>query len=66
MQCGSSSGAKVFASKKTLFALEQARDDIARRRLRWKTWQGDLDPERLVFINETWIKTNMTPLLGWG
>jgi transposase len=25
-----------------------------------------LDPERLVFIDETWIKTNMTPLRGWG
>lgn len=25
-----------------------------------------LDPERLVFIDETWIKTNMTPIRGWG
>jgi transposase len=25
-----------------------------------------LDPERLVFIDETWIKTNMAPLRGWG
>lgn len=24
-----------------------------------------LDPERLVFIDETWIKTNMAPLRGW-
>ena len=23
-------------------------------------------PERLVFIDETWIKTNMAPLRGWG
>ncbi|WEX77242.1 IS630 family transposase [Sinorhizobium numidicum] len=52
--------------KKTLFALEQARADIARRRERWKTFQRNLDPERLVFIDETWIKTNMTPLRGWG
>ncbi|CCV05846.1 hypothetical protein MESS2_1680025 [Mesorhizobium metallidurans STM 2683] len=27
---------------------------------------GVLDPERLVFIDETWIKTNMAPLRGWG
>ena len=39
---------------------------MARRRRRWKAWQGRFDPERLVFIDETWIKTNMTPLRGWG
>jgi transposase len=66
MRCGSSSDAKGCASKKTLFALEQARADIARRRQRWKAWQGGLDPGQLVFIDETWIKTNMTPLRGWG
>ena len=27
---------------------------------------GHLDPRRLVFIDETWIKTNMAPLRGWG
>ena len=52
--------------KKTLFALEQARADIARRRQRWRSWQAGLDPRRLVFIDETWIKTNMAPLRGWG
>lgn len=25
-----------------------------------------LDPERLVFIDETWIKTSMAPIRGWG
>jgi transposase len=49
-----------------LFALEQGRADIARRRQRWRSWQGHLDPARLVFIDETWIKTNMAPLRGWG
>ncbi|MGE0630731.1 MAG: IS630 family transposase [Hyphomicrobiaceae bacterium] len=52
--------------KKTLFALEQARADIARRRKRWRSRQASLDPRRLVFIDETWIKTNMAPLRGWG
>jgi transposase len=28
--------------------------------------QAKLDPRRLVFIDETWIKTNMAPLRGWG
>jgi transposase len=27
---------------------------------------GQLDPRRLVFIDETWIKTNMAPIRGWG
>ena len=54
------------ASKKTLFALEQARADIARRRQRWQACSLGLDPQRLVFIDETWIKTNMAPLRGWG
>jgi transposase len=63
---GSSFGARAFGSKKTLFALEQARADIARRRQRWRAWQPGLDPKRLVFIDETWIKTNMAPLRGWG
>jgi len=39
---------------------------VARRRKRWKSWQNRFDPTRLVFIDETWIKTNMAPLRGWG
>jgi putative transposase len=49
-----------------LLALEQGRVDIARRRARWKAWQDRFDPKRLVFIDETWIRTNMAPLRGWG
>jgi hypothetical protein len=66
MRSGCSCGTKACASKKTLFAIEQARADVARRRHRWRSWQGRLDPRRLVFIDETWIKTNMAPLRGWG
>ena len=46
--------------KKSLHASEQDRADIARRRARWRMYQGRLDPKRLVFIDETWAKTNMT------
>src|SRR6185437_10422757 len=53
-------------SKKTLFATEQLRPDVARRRARWRAHQHRLDPTRLVFIDETWAKTNMTPLRGWA
>jgi transposase len=66
MRCGYSCAAKVCGSKKTLFALEQARSDVARRRRRWRSWQAGLDPRRLVFIDETWIKTSMAPLRGWA
>jgi transposase len=51
--------------KKSLFAAEQDRPDVARRRRRWKEHQGRLDPRRLVFIDETWAKTNMTRRRGW-
>ena len=37
---------------------------MARRRARWKRHQGKLDPARLVFIDETWAKTNMTRTHG--
>ena len=50
---GCSCGARGCGSKKTLFALEQARSDIARRRQRWRSWQTGLDPRRLIFIDES-------------
>ncbi len=37
---------------------------MARRRARWKRHLGKLDPARLVFIDETWAKTNMTRTHG--
>jgi transposase len=46
-------------------ASEQDRPDVARRRLQWRTHQDRVDPRRLVFIDETWAKTNMAPLRGW-
>jgi hypothetical protein len=54
------------ALKKTLFAAEQDRPDVARKRLRWKAHQGRFDPARLIFIDETWAKTNMTRVRGWS
>jgi transposase len=37
---------------------------VARKRARWKRYQARLDPRRLVFIDETWAKTNMTRTHG--
>ena len=39
---------------------------MARRRAQWASHQHRVDPSRLVFIDETWTKTNMAPLRGWG
>ncbi len=57
---------RVSASKKTALASEQDRPDVARKRKRWQEHQGEIDPQRLVFIDETWTKTNMAPLRGWA
>jgi hypothetical protein len=37
---------------------------VARKRERWRRHQAKLDPRRLVFIDETWAKTNMTRTHG--
>ena len=37
-----------------------------RRRAWWQRHQAKIDPTRLVFIDETWAKTNMAPLRGWA
>ena len=39
---------------------------MARRRAQWTKYQDRIDPSRLVFIDETWTKTNMAPLRGWA
>lgn len=52
--------------KKTLIAREQDRPRIARRRAQWRKYQSRFDPSRLVFVDETWAKTNMTRLRGWS
>lgn len=47
------------AQKKTAHAAEQDRPDVLKQRRDWFENQPDLDPERLVFIDETWTATNM-------
>ena len=38
---------------------------MARFRQRWRVHQHRVSLDRLVFLDETWIKTNMTRLRGW-
>ncbi|HUS39828.1 MAG TPA: IS630 family transposase [Pirellulales bacterium] len=50
--------------KKSLRASEQDRPDVKQAREQWKAMQGDLDWSKLVFLDESGAKTNMTRLRG--
>lgn len=50
--------------KKSAHALEQERPDILTRRRAWFDGQLDLDPAKLVFIDETGLSTKMARLRG--
>jgi transposase len=64
MASGIFSTVPASALKKSVHASEQDRADIARRREQWKARQDRIAAGRLVFIDETWAKTNMTRLRG--
>ena len=55
---------QTHAQKKSLHAAEQQRPDVAAAREAWRLSQPDLDPDRLVFLDETWATTNMTRRYG--
>jgi transposase len=57
-------GAGSVAKKKTLIASEQDRPDVVESRAAWRASQQLLDPDKIVFIDETWAKTNMTRTYG--
>ena len=50
--------------KKTAHASEQQRLDVLQRRQAWFETQPNLDPERLVFVDETGASTKMTRRRG--
>jgi transposase len=52
------------ASKKTAHAAEQDRPDVAAARAAWRDTQPGLDPDKLVFIDETGASTKMARLRG--
>src|SRR6266436_5517637 len=61
---GGSSTATASASKKSIRAAEQDRPDVAAARTAWADNQPKLDPDRLVFIDETGTSTKMARLRG--
>jgi hypothetical protein len=46
-------------------ASEQHRPDVAERREAWRRGQKSLNG-RLIFLDETWTTTAMTPRYGWA
>jgi transposase len=54
----------ISCKKKTLYAAEQKRADVAHARRRWMREQGMFDPARLVFIDETCTNTALVRLRG--
>lgn len=61
---GVSSTERNSASKKTLHAAEQDRPDVAQARQALRERQPELPANKLVFVDETWTKTNMTRTHG--
>jgi len=57
-------GVRTISKKKTLIASEQDRPDVAEKRTQWRASQQQIDPAQVVFIDETWAKTNMTRRYG--
>jgi transposase len=58
--------AENLSFKKSVVAGERDRPDVARRRAQWINYQDRVEPERLVFIDETWTRTDMAALRGWA
>jgi len=56
---------KLSFKKKTIYAAEQQRPDVVRARKLWVRNQKRLDSSRLVFIDETCVKTGMMRTHGW-
>jgi len=52
--------------KKTIYATEQDRPDVALARQLWAADQAGLDFERRVFVDETGTTTSMVRTHGWG
>jgi transposase len=57
---------KITRKKKTGHASEQEREDVEASREAWFEGQLDLDPRKLVFIDETSISTSMARRFGWA
>ncbi|ATR19344.1 IS630 family transposase (plasmid) [Roseomonas sp. FDAARGOS_362] len=55
---------QITRKKRPAHAAEQDRPDILKQRWDWFESQPDLEPDRLVFIDETWASTKMARTHG--
>lgn len=62
--CPASSSATASRAKNTGHAAEQEREDVKAARLSWFERQLDLDPDSLVFLDETATNTKMARRYG--
>ncbi|MCZ6744562.1 MAG: IS630 family transposase [Alphaproteobacteria bacterium] len=56
--------AQGLSKKKTAHAAERERPDVAAARTAWRNNQPGLIAKRLVFLDETWARTNMARRYG--
>lgn len=56
----------ITRKKKTGHPSEQDREDVAAAREKWFEGQPDLDPLKLVFLDETALSTAMARRFGWA
>lgn len=54
----------AVVQKKTVRAAEQDRPDVAEQRTAWRAWSKTVAASRLIFVDETWTKTNMARVRG--
>jgi hypothetical protein len=57
---------QITCKKKMGHANEQEREDVEASREAWAEGQLDLDPKKLVFVDETSISTSMARRFGWA
>jgi transposase len=62
--CRALKALRLTLKKKLLRAAEAARPDVRERRAAWLAERLGFDPGRLVFLDETWAKTNMARAYG--
>jgi transposase len=54
----------LSSQEKSLYASEQERPDVKAQRQAWRERTAHMNPHRLVFLDESGAKTNMTRLYG--
>lgn len=62
--CGTSCMPRSSASRKSVAACVRDRPDVARRRAQLAKYQGRIEAERLVFIDETWTRSDTLAWMG--